>query len=249
MANYHQFRQFLLGWGGSLNDIVSTGGVDHRSRERIEGQLGLAPDQFATDEFDALITDMALIGCDPMFDDGASIGILFQARSDKDLASVIKDQRNQARLRVPESEERRVTIDGHDVSFLTSVDHRIRSFYAIDGDFHLVTNSYHLLTRFFQAGSGTGTLGSLNEFRYARDQTNQIGKANPQQPLAILYLSDPFFQNLISPHYRIELTRRRQAAQELKQYQLALMVSKGTATVRLLREGSQIELEIPLHLR
>jgi len=227
LANYRQFRQFLVGWGGSLNDIVSTGAVDHQSRERIEGQLGLSPDQFATDKFDKLIADMALIGCDPMFDDGASIGILFQARNSDNLASVLKVQRNQARLRVPESEEQRVSVDGHDVSFLTSDDHRIRSYYAIDGDFHLVTNSYHLLSRFFEASNGTGSLGGLNEFRYARDRTNQIGKNNQKQPLAMLYLSDPFFQNLISPHYRIELTRRRQAAQELKQYQVALMIGKA----------------------
>ena len=86
LANYRQFRQFLLGWGGSLNDIVSNGAVDHQSRERIEGQLGLAPDQIETDVFDQMITDMALIGCDPMFDDGASVGLLFQASKSHELA-------------------------------------------------------------------------------------------------------------------------------------------------------------------
>ncbi len=228
LANYRQFRRFLLGWGGSLNDIVSTNVVDHQSRVRLEGQLGLSPDQFAQDDFDKLIADMALIGCDPMFDDGASIGVLFQASNSNDLANVLKAQRNQARSRVPESHERRVTIDGHDVSFLTSDDHSIRSYYAIDGDFHLVTNSYYLLSRFFQTRNGLGSLGKLNEFRYARYQTNQISKKyNQKQPLAMLYLSDPFFQNLISPHYRIELTRRRQAAQELKQFQLARMIAKA----------------------
>lgn len=227
LANYRQFRQFLVGWGGSLNDIVSTGAVDHQSRERIEGQLGLSPDQFAIDEFDSLIADMALIGCDPMFDDGASIGILFQARNSDDLASALKVQRNQARSRVPESEERRVIVDDHNVSFLTSDDNRIRSFYAIDGDFHLVTNSYHLLSRFLQVSDAAGSLGRLNEFRYARDQTNKLGKNNQQRPLAMLYLSDPFFQNLVSPHYRIELTRRQQAAHELKQYQLAMLIAKA----------------------
>lgn len=227
IANYREFRRFLVGWGGNLNDIVSSGAVDHQSRERIEGQLGISPDQLTTEASEKLISDVALIGCDPMFDDGASIGILFQARDSKGLASILKGQRNQARARVPESAERRITLDGHNVSFLASDDHRIRSYYAIDGDFHLVTNSFHLLTRFFQAGDGTQSLGKLNEFRYARDQINQIAKKNRQQPLAMLYLSDPFFQNLISPQYRIELTRRRQAAQELKQYQLALLVAKA----------------------
>ncbi len=232
LANYRQFRQFLLGWGGSLNDIVSNGAVDHNSRERIEGQLGLSPDNLFAETFDPLIADMALIGFDPMFDEGASVGILFQARQSVELAlelaNVIKEHRHQARSRVPDSEEKRVTIEGQDVSFLTSSDNRIRSFYAIKGEYHLVTNSQRLVSRFIQASNGTNSLGGLNEYRYARRQTNQISQNRmKQEPLAMLYLSDPFFQNMIGPRFRIELTRRRQAAEELKQYQLALMMAKS----------------------
>jgi hypothetical protein len=227
LANYRQFRQFLVGWGGSLNDIVSTGAVDHQSRARIEGQLGLSLDQFAPDKLDQLIADMALIGHDPMFDDGASIGILFQANNSNELTNIIKAQRNQAHRRVPETSERRVTVAGRSVSLLSSADNRVRSFYVIEGDYHLVTNSYHLLSRFLELSNGRGSLGQLNEFRYARDQTNRISSKNQKQPVAMLYLSDPFFQNLVSPHYRIELTRRRQAAQELKQLQLVSMIAKA----------------------
>lgn len=220
LANYRYFRRFLLGWGGSLDDIVATRSLDPRTRSRIELQLGLDSDTVSTLEFDQSISDMALIGCDPFFQDGAAIGVLFQTRQPEELFREIQKQRQQAKRRVPEVIERRVDIGNHSVSLLASDDHRVRSFYAIDGDYHLVTNSRHLLNRFFEAGKGDRSLGALKEFRYARSKTQ-----NHRDALAFFYLSDPFFQNLVSPQYRIELTRRRQAVEELKQLHLARMVA------------------------
>lgn len=222
LANYRYFREFLLGWGGSLDDIVATRSLDHQTRHKIESQLGLNPEDISANQFDKLVSDMALIGCDPLFADGAAVGLLFRARDTRGLYDVIKGQRNQVKLRVPESTERRVDVGTHAVSLLASDDNRVRSFYAIDGEYHLVTNSRYLLDRFFDAGQGDRSLGSLQEFRYARSKTNE-----QRQTTAFLYLSDPFFQNLVSPHYRIEVTRRRQAARELKQFQLARLVAKA----------------------
>ena len=222
LANYRYFREFLLSWGGNLDDIVATPSLDHQTREKIEDQLGLNPEDVSAKSFDKLVSDMALIGSDPLFSDGAAVGILFRARDARGLYELIQSQRNEAKLGVPGSEERRVDIGAHAVSFLASDDNRLRSFYAIDGDYHLVTNSRYLLERFYDAGSGDHSLGSLPEFRYARSQTR-----TQKQTLAFLYLSDPFFQNLVSPQYRIEVTRRKQALQELRQFQLARMVAKA----------------------
>ncbi|WP_442511919.1 PDZ domain-containing protein [Novipirellula sp. SH528] len=222
LANYRYFREFLLSWGGSLDDIVATPSLDHQTREKIERQLGLNPEDVSAKSFDKLVSDMALIGCDPLFSDGAAVGILFRSRDARGLYELIQTQRNESKLRVPGSEERRVDIGAHAVSFLASDDNRLRSFYAIDGEYHLVTNSRYLLERFYDAGSGDRSLGSLPEFRYARSKTR-----TQNQTLAFLYLSDPFFQNLISPQYRIEVTRRKQAVQVLRQFQLARMVAKA----------------------
>lgn len=220
LANYRYFREFLLSWGGNLDDIVATPSLDHQTREKIEDQLGLNPEDVSAKSFDKLVSDMALIGCDPLFSDGATVGILLRARDARGLYELIQTQRNEAKLGVPGSEERRVDIGDHAVSFLASDDNRLRSFYAIDGEYHLVTNSRYLLERFYAASSGDRSLGSLPEFRYARSQTR-----TQNQTIAFLYLSDPFFQNLISPQYRIEVTRRKQAVQEQRQFQLARMVA------------------------
>ncbi len=82
-----------------------------------------------------------------------------------------------------------------------------------------ITNSEYLLKRFFEAGNGKRSLGQLREFAYARS------KADQKNALSFLYLSDPFFQHLVSPQYRIEMTRRAVAARELQQLELARLVA------------------------
>ncbi|WP_372898086.1 hypothetical protein [Stieleria sp.] len=224
LANYKNLRQFLTGWGGNLSDVVDSGSLVRQTRDKVEFQLALSPEQTASGPFDQLISDMALVGCDPLFSEGAAVGVVFEASDSFQLADAIKRQRRTMLSRFPDVSERLLRVSNHRVSLLSTDDNRVRSFYAIDGNYHLVTNSQTLLNRFFQAGRGHRSLGTLREFRYARRKADSAG-----QQFAFLYLSDPFFQNLVSPHYRIELTRRSRAARELQQFQLAkwLAASEG----------------------
>lgn len=224
LANYKALRRLLTGWGGDLSDVVASGSVARETRKKTEFQLALRPEQTETDPFDRLISDMALVGCDPLFRDGAALGVVFHANDGMALASEIKRQRQQMLSTFSDVSETRVTVADHPVSFLSTDDNRVRSFYAIDGQYHIVTNSEYLLKRFFEAGRGDRSLGQLREFRYAISKADSSG-----QQYAFLYLSDPFFQNLVSPHYRIELTRRSRALRELRQYQLAALVAKSEA--------------------
>ena len=222
IANYMYFRKFLTDWGGSLDDIVSRGHLDHRVRERLEFQLAIDSATIDREQLDASISDMAIIGCDPLFDDGAAVGVVFEASDGLALTNQIMKQRRQMMKSHPDVDERQVRMTQHAVSFLTTEDHRVRSFYAIDGRYHLVTNSESILKRFFEAGQGDRALGQLREFGYARSKPNTTGDV-----LTFLYLSDPFFQNLVSPHYRIEMTRRAVAAREAQQLQLARLVARA----------------------
>ncbi|WP_182867453.1 hypothetical protein [Stieleria mannarensis] len=222
LDNYQRLRQFLTGWGGSLSDVVDSRSVVRRTRDKVEFQLALSPEQTASGDFDPLVSDMALIGCDPLFRDGAALGVVFEATDSFKLADAIKRQRQQMLGTFSEISERLLNVANHRVSLLSTDDNRVRSFYAIDGNYHLVTNSQSLLERFFQAGRGDRSLGALREYRYARRKADSAG-----HQFAFLYLSDPFFQNLVSPHYRIELTRRSRAARELQQFQLAKLLAKS----------------------
>ena len=223
LENYRAFRSFLTGWGGSLDDVVASGTIDRQTRRKIEFQLGLQISDRTINKLDQVITDVALIGFDPLFDDGAAVGVVFEARGDGvSLMQEIKSLRA-SMLHVHEDvDEERLSINQRSVSLLSSDDQRVRSFYAIDGKYHLVTNSKRLVQRFFDTARGIRSLGRLREFRYAKSKAGEKAEAQ-----AFLYLSDPFFQNLVSPHYRIEMTRRARARRELSQLHLARLVAKA----------------------
>lgn len=221
-SNYLYFRDFLLGWGGDLSNIVSSKTIDRPVRAVIEHQLAISTDLKTAERIDTAIDDMALIGCDPLFADGAAVGVIFQAGDGVELAKILKSMRVEVNSQNADVSEQRLSIGGSVVSLLSSANNKVRSFYAIDGPFHLVTNCQYLVERFFEAGDGDRALAGLREFEYARSKTRMQNHA-----FGFLYLSDPFFQTLISPHYRVEMARRTSSLRELQHAELAEQLAKA----------------------
>ena len=220
VSNFAWLRQLVTGWGGSLNDIVSLPMLDHTIRSHVEGQLALSLQHAQDAGIDRVVSDFALIGTDFFFRDGAAVGVVFQASDSRGLRAILEKQRDDASRDHPAARHDVVNVDGRAVDSLTNSDHRLRSFYVVRDGFHLVTNSQYILRRFLSLKGGEGSLGRLNEFRYAR----------AQQPVSnsrrvLMYLSDPFFRQLAGPHYRIELGRRALALAELQELALAPMIA------------------------
>ena len=236
VRNYLWIRNLVQGWGGSLDGIVATPAVDYRVREKIERQLALSTTELLNADVDAHITDCALIGLDPFFNDGAALGVLFEEKAGGRLARIISNERS----RVMKAENGRrtvVNIRGSSIQKLYTDHHQVRSFYVSDGRYHLVTNSEILAKRFLETNTGTRCLGSLNEYRYSLSQGQQDTNS-----LAWLYLSDPFFRNITSPQCRIELERRRLAREDLFTLRTARMAASAegiehTSTDSLLKRG------------
>lgn len=220
IANYSWVRNLVKGWGGDLEGVVANSSVDYQVRDRIESQLALNVGNLLSSGADDEITDCALIGLDPFFHDGAALGVLFEAKSSGRLGEILTTERAEvARLR--NLTESVVTVDGHSVRLLTTGHFEVRSWYAVKGDHHLVTNSKALLQRFLQTRE-SDSLGSLGEYQYARSKMDSEGKC-----VSWLYLPDPFFRNITSPKFRVELHRRRKAADDLIALQLARMASEA----------------------
>ena len=165
---------------------------------------------------------MAFIGTDTFFREGASVGVLFQARNSTVLAAAIGSQRQESLKADKTASEKTVEIGGRKVSLLATPDNGVRSFYAVDGDFHLVTTSQTIVRRFFEAGKGTDALADLKEFRYARSLLPLSRKDT-----LFVYLSDPWFRLLVSPQYRVEMTRRMQSEVEIELIHLARLAAQS----------------------
>ncbi len=217
--NYLWQERFLKEYGGDLGGMITLRGHDAQLSKRMQDQIVLHQSALADVMGPAVISDLALIGRDIYMRDGAAVGTLFQARNPL-LGVDLKEQR--AEILAAEKDngatEQTVQIAGRDVSFLSTPDNRIRSFYVVDGNYHLVTTSRAIVERFLevaQAG-GAGSLGAAPEFRNARTIM-----PTTREDTVFVYFSSAFFQGLISPQYQIELNRRLRAVTEMELLALA----------------------------
>ena len=220
--NYLWFNRLLTEFGGELRNLVALRGMDYGLNARQERQIALKESALAEILGPQVIADVALIGHDMFLREGAAIGILFQARNNFGLSADIRSQRAKALSENKDAQETTVEIDGHKVSFLSTPDNRIRSFYAVDGDFHFVTTSRTLARRFYEAGAGKGALGKSAEFRLARDEMPLS-----RDDTVFAYLSSAFFENLLGPQYRTEMTRRMRSAVEIDLVKMARQAAKN----------------------
>ncbi len=219
-ANFLWFQDMLAQWGGDLQNLVALRGLSHDVKGRMEESLVVKQTALARLLGGTVIADVAIIGTDVLFQEGGAFGLLFHARNNLILGGDFNRQRQERLQKGDGVTEEKIRIDGREVSFLSSPDGWVRSYYAADGDFHFVTRSRTLMKRFLQTGSGIGALGTSKEFRYARsvlplDRSDTV----------FIYLSDAFFRNFVGPHYRLETARRVQAVADVELLQLALLAS------------------------
>jgi hypothetical protein len=209
-TNYQWFRTRLNDWGGDLRNLISARGVNYNMNAKLERQISLHETSLSALLGPTVISDVALIGDDTFFREGAAFGMLFQARNNFGLTSDFNRQRSEALKNEPGCTEKKVEIAGHTVSFISTPDNRVRSFYAIDGDFHFVTTSRALVERFYAAGKGENALADAPDFRLGR-------KILPleRDDTVFAFLSEELFRNLGSPAYQIEMTRRLRSVTEI----------------------------------
>ncbi len=216
LSDWQWFRGALAAWGGNLNQLVVQRGLDQGIEHRLEKQLALNSETAAELFANEAIAEFALIGSDTFYLEGAAFGVLLRANDGATLQAVIERQRRSAVRVTPHVRETTEEIAGHAVSFLSTPDNSVRSFHAVEGEVHFVTTSRRLVERFFEAGRGRESLRQLPAFQFARSKF-PLTRDDP----VFIYLSDPFFAKVLSPWYRIEMTRRARALADLELVQMA----------------------------
>ncbi len=223
-ANFLWLQDTLARWGGDAQNLIALRGLDQGMSARMEKQLVLKQTILSRMLGDTVIADVSIIGTDLFFREGACYGILFQARNNLALSTSLNQQRSE-RLGQSGVMEQKLTIGGRKVSYLTSPDGRVRSYYVTDGDYHFVTTSKALVARFLATASGGDSLGATREFRHARS----IMPISRNDTIW-LYASDAFFRNITGPEYRIEMARRLQTTADIELVQLARLAAVGEGT-------------------
>ncbi len=210
-------KRLLDEYGSDLGRMVSLRGHKSHSETKMLDQLVLESSQIDEMFGGHLVADIAFIGRDFYIDDGPSIGIMLESKNGLFETNMRSRRKKFARSK----SDRGVTletieVDGNKVTILATADNRIRSFYAVAGNIHLVTTSRSIVERFFQASNGRGSLANNAQFRYARAEMPV-----QRDDTIFLYLSAAFFESVLSPQYQIELARRNRALASIQVLQMA----------------------------
>lgn len=221
--NYLWLSQLTREYGGDIGRMVTLRGHDPALNAKTQQQLVLQESALAELFGGTVIQDVALIGRDLYMRDGAAIGVLFHAKNNFALSTDLNSKRSAA---LKANEARGATLEtielaGEKVSFLSTPDNRLRSFYVADGDFHLVTTSREVARRFLEVREA-GSLGASPEFQNARRMM-----PTSREDTIFAYFSSAFMRGLVSPQYHIELQRRLRAATDMQLVQLARLAAKA----------------------
>jgi hypothetical protein len=221
--NFLWLRHRMDDWGGELRNLISERGLDFGLNDRFQRQIGLRESALAEVLGERVIADVAIIGSDTFVREGAAMGMLFHAKNTAALTADLTQQRAAALREAKGGRQEQLTIGGHEVSFFSTSDNSLRSFYAVDGDFHLVTTSRALVERFLATGANPReSLAGSDEFRFTRANIPLS-----QNDTIFVYLSPQFFQNLLSPRYQIELNRRLASAVEMELLEIAKLAARA----------------------
>ena len=234
-SNFAWFQDTTALWGGDMRNLVALRALNTRSGERLEQQIGLRQDALAKLFGDSVINDVAVIGTDLFFEEGASFGLLFKARNSSLLSNDFNSKRKELlqKYKSQKAAEQMIDMHGQKVSCISTPDQRIRTFYIAMGDYHLVTRSEQLARDFVvlhtppddsQSQQGQVikplSLGELPEFQ----QVRQI-KPVERKTTIFLYFSRPYFYNIASPGYWVETQRRTTAAADIELFRLGGMAA------------------------
>ena len=218
-ANFLWLQDTLDTWNGDLQNLFSQRGLDYGRNERLQEQLILRQTQVSRLLGPTVISDVAIVGADMFFREGPAMGFLFEARNSFLLGTNLSSERR-ARVSRGGVTEQTVKVAGQDVSFISSADGAVRSYYVVSGDYHFITSSRALVQRFLEVAKNGGSLGASKEFRYARTIMPLS-----RDDTVFVYFSDAFFRTIIGPHYRVETMRRLEAIADIELVQLAKLAA------------------------
>lgn len=234
LNNYLWLNKLMERNGGDLSRMISSRRVAFHINEVVQRQLALKQSALAEIFGEQVVQDVALIGRDTYMREGAAMGMLFHARQSALLVNDIRKNRQEAlkEFKSQGAKLETIKIAGQDVSFLSTPDNSLRSFYVARGDFHLVTTSRWIAEQFLLIEQTNDNLASSREFQYAR-QLMPVSRDDT----VFIYLSSDFFRGLYSPQYRVELRRRLRSLIEMELLQMATAAATNEGFQDLSADG------------
>lgn len=178
-ANFLWMQDTMKRFGGDAGNLISLRGLDYEGTKRMEEHLIVKQTVLGRMLGGTLISDVAMIGTDLFMREGASFGLLFEARNTFLLDRDFKANRA-ARVKEGGVTEETVTIDDKKVSFIHSEDDTVRSFYLADNGYVLITSSKEVMRRFIATGQKKSEQGEAEQKNLDQEPADQ--KKSKQGP-------------------------------------------------------------------
>jgi len=218
--NYLWFRDLSEEYGGDIGRMIALRGSDDGSAQRVEQQLSLKMTALSRMLGGTVIEDQAIVGRDLFLSEGASIGVMIRAKNALLLQTSLNSDRSSFAKSDPDVKLTSEKILGRDVTFLHTIDNRVRSFMVVDGETIFVTNSRTLVKRFLEVAAGGQSLAATPEFILAR-QLMPLSRGDS----IFAYFSPAMLHGLVSPSYLIEMRRRLYASADMSLIKLARLAA------------------------
>lgn len=189
--------------GPALNRFLPAA-VDFGTQAKIVRQLGLRIDPANQKYYGFIFHEIAVIGSDPFFGNGADVTVIFRLKRKDTFLSQVSDYRKY--FQSQGAAVRAVDIGPVRADLLATPDRSVHSYLiSLPGDLVILSNSAAALKRILSVyRKEEPSLADLDEFRYMRS----VYPYAPQDEAAFLYLSDPFIRRLTGPEVRIKEARR-----------------------------------------
>lgn len=215
------FGDYLNQTGGAFYNRFSEAPVDSALKKRILAQLAIEEHKEARMFYDSVIEEMALVSSDFFFGMGTDVSLLFRLKAENLFKITIQSYRQRFVQHTPGAREFMMTIEGKLISAIFSPDMRLRSYYYLEGQTAIISNSPVAMARLLRiAQKKEAALASLDEFKYMRS----VYTANKETEDGFIYFSDMFIRRLVSPQVRIAEARRMQTAFQLAQVEKLILL-------------------------
>lgn len=205
LAAAGELADLATDWGDNLLRLFRVYARDNHLQQKLEEQLCLKRDGLTKLFADEVISEMAVVGCDPFVVEGTDVTFIFHlGRPEVFRESAGKWLADIRRLH-PEMTERDFNYRGHKIAVRYTDDRRVSSFAVEHGDYVIYSNSHRAVRQVIDAALGKSpNLFDSLDYRYL---TTVLPPSDAAE-CGYLFASEAFIKRNIGPEAKISEKRR-----------------------------------------
>jgi hypothetical protein len=185
---------------------------DQQLQRKLEDQLCVRRDVLTRLFGEAVISEVAVTGADPFFNEGTDVTMIFRVKRPEVFRAAAALWLDQVRKDRPDLTEADFNYRGHKVAARYTGDRMVSSFVAEHGEYCIYSNSHRAIRRAIDAAAGAApTLRDAPDYRYATTILPPAAAAN----CGYFFIPEAMIRRMVGPAWKISEKRRLQCYNNL----------------------------------